>query len=60
MVRLVCMLVAWVGVESSGPPMGDQSRDLEVEHAAAMESLGMARLHVFAWGMLQKASEVKT
>ena len=61
MVRLGCRLVAWVGVMGSeGPPTGDQSRDLEVEHAAVMEILGMARLDVFAWGKLQKVSGVKT
>ena len=61
MVRLGCRLFAWVGVKGSeGPLMGDRSRDLEVEHAAAMEIPGMARLHVFAWGRLQKVSGVKT
>lgn len=55
------MLVAWVCVmESEGGPMEEQSRDPEAEHAAAMENLGMVRLHVFAWGRLQRVSEAKT
>jgi hypothetical protein len=55
------MLVAWVCVMGSeGVPMEEQSRDPGAERAAAMENLGMVRLHVFAWGRLQRVSEVKT
>lgn len=40
--------------------MEDQFRDHWAERAGAMENLGMVRLHVFAWGRLQRVSEVKT
>jgi hypothetical protein len=55
------MLVAWVCVMGSeGVPTEEQSRDPGAERAAAMENLGMVRLYVFAWGRLQRVSEVKT